>query len=322
MTKLAMGALLRANYFFKQTGSEYSKAGLSLFCLFVARSEMPDFENKPDVNAALHTLEAGQRQNTGETLTDKELAGMAAIDNLKQAMAQKSQAQAQAYAQTQNLGAGLGQDKGVEGAAFNANGNPDYPEQNITVGSDGTSLAENASDYFDDEENLETLEAENTALVQENNILKTQIETLNKSVAAEHDKMLRAVAEADNVRKRAAQDVERERKYALEKFVRSLLPIYDALEKALEFSDRNNEATKATIDGVENTLTLFLKEMSSFGVEAVDPTGKPFDPNFHQAVSQIPSADVPNNHVVNTLQKGFTLNGRVVRPAMVIVAKS
>ena len=99
------------------------------------------------------------------------------------------------------------------------------------------------------------------------------------------------------------------------------MPVYDALEKALEFSDRNNEATKATIDGIENTLTLFLKEMSSFGVEQVDPTGNPFDPNFHQAVSMVPSTDVPNNHVLNTMQKGFTLNGRVVRPAMVIVAK-
>ena len=151
--------------------------------------------------------------------------------------------------------------------------------------------------------------------------LQGKLDILKNTLASEHDQRLRAVAEADNVRKRASQEVERERKFALEKFVRALLPIYDALEKALEFSDRENEATKATIDGVENTLNLFLKELSGFGVELVDPTGKPFDPNFHQAVSMVPSTEVPNNHVLQTMQKGFLLNGRVVRPAMVIVAK-
>lgn len=228
---------------------------------------------------------------------------LAANSNEQDVMAaQKAQAYAQTAAQT----------KGGEAhqtAAFNANGAPDMQNVNVSFEQQPEQATE------------EVAEEEGEAVMAELNELRGQVEILKQTVASEHDKMLRAVAEADNVRKRAEQDVERERKYALEKFVRSLMPVYDALEKALEFSDRNNEATKATIDGVENTLTLFLKEMASFGVEQVDPTGQPFDPNFHQAVSMIPSADVPNNHVLTTMQKGFTLNGRVVRPAMVIVAK-
>lgn len=128
--------------------------------------------------------------------------------------------------------------------------------------------------------------------------------------------------EIKTVRNRAARDIERERKFALERYVKALLPIYDSLEKALELSDRNNEATKATIDGVEQTLALFLKELTSFGVTCDDPTGKLFDPNFHQAVSLVSTTDVPNNHVLNTMRKGFILNGRVVRPAMVIVGRA
>ena len=231
-----------------------------------------------------------------------------------------------AYAQTQSYGGTTSK------AAFNANGNPQDGDKNVANSSapnfaelqaqyqqQGQSLQEDDSEDEEldigDEVDVEVLEAEV-------NQLQGQLEIMKKTLASEHDKMLRAVAEVENIRKRTEQEIERERKFALERFVRSLLPIYDALEQALKFSDPENEATRDTYNGVKQTLDLFLKEMGGFGVELIDPTGKPFDPNFHQAISMVPDPNVPNGHVASAMQKGFTLNGRVVRPAMVVVSKS
>ena len=153
--------------------------------------------------------------------------------------------------------------------------------------------------------------------------LKSQLEVLAKQALSDKEKMMRAVAEADNSRKRAEADVERERKYALEKFVKALLPVVDSLEMALEAGKSKAESAEdAMVQGVEATLRLFLKELSSFGVERIDPVGEPFDPNVHQAISMIPSKDVKPNCIVSVMQKGFILNGRVVRPAMVMVARA
>ncbi len=152
--------------------------------------------------------------------------------------------------------------------------------------------------------------------------LRSQLKALEEKATAERDEMLRAVAEAVNGRRRAEADVEKARKFALEGFVKSLLPVVDALDRALALSDRDNPATKATLDGVEGTLQLFLKELSNHGVERVDPEGQPFDPNVHQAISMAESATVPANHVLHVMQPGYLLNGRVVRPAMVVVAKA
>ena len=153
--------------------------------------------------------------------------------------------------------------------------------------------------------------------------LKSQLEVLAKQALSDKEKMLRAVAEADNSRKRAEADVERERKYALEKFVKALTPVVDSLDMALEAGKSKTEnAEDAMVQGVEATLRLFLKELSSFGVERINPVGEPFDPNVHQAISMIPSKDVKPNCIVSVMQKGFILNGRVVRPAMVMVARA
>ena len=261
---------------------------------------MPDFENKPDFNDALNTLGANQGNASDQTISvnDPDFANKVAAQQQKMAQPQSvSQAQAQAYAETQHLG----EPTQPRAASFNANGDPEAQEQNVVL---GDTEQEIPSDYLEDDDDYEQIYEENKELRDQVVDLQGKLDILKNTLASEHDQRLRAVAEADNVRKRASQEVERERKFALEKFVRALLPIYDALEKALEFSDR-----------------LFLKELSGFGVELVDPTGKPFDPNFHQAVSMVPSTEVPNNHVLQTMQKGFLLNGRVVRPAMVIVAK-
>ena len=106
--------------------------------------------------------------------------------------------------------------------------------------------------------------------------LRSQLKALEEKATAERDEMLRAVAEAVNGRRRAEADVEKARKFALEGFVKSLLPVVDALDRALALSDRDNPATKATLDGVEGTLQLFLKELSNHGVERVDRNAQAF----------------------------------------------
>lgn len=162
----------------------------------------------------------------------------------------------------------------------------------------------------------------NNELVAQIEALKLQLKAATDAAAKDKDQFMRAVAEAQNAKRRAEADVEKERKFGIEKMVKALIPVVDSLDMALSMSDRNDPSTKATLDGVESTLKLFLKELASFGVERIDPQGMPFDPNFHQAISMAPSADVPVNHVLSVMQKGFVLNGRVVRPAMVIVAKA
>ena len=145
---------------------------------------------------------------------------------------------------------------------------------------------------------------------------------LQEEVAAAKDLALRSQAEAQNIKRRAEQDVEKARKYALEQFARELLPVVDNLERALEAASGDNEAIKPIAEGVELTLKNFLDVMSRFNIEQVDPRGEPFDPNLHQAMSMVENNDVEPNSVVAVVQKGYTLNGRLVRPAMVMVSKS
>ena len=160
------------------------------------------------------------------------------------------------------------------------------------------------------------------SLMSENTALRAELEKVKAEAKDKTDKALLALADAINQKKRAEADVDRERKYGNEKILKALLPVVDSLQLALEHSDKSNEAAKPVIEGVENTLTLFLKELKNFGVEQVDPKGEPFDPQKHQAISMIESAEVAPNCVLNVKQRGYLLNGRVVRPAMVIVAKA
>lgn len=299
---------------------------------------MDNFEQKPQdpaVDEALNTLEASQGQNSAPQFSAKDPNMADRVAAYQQILAEKAKSEqinqvkpdSQAYAEQQAPQTPQTPPRGTQateigsGVSFNANGDPNAPEGNVSV-VDGTQVPdqEQVDDYFDADENIECLVEDNKELKAEVLQLQEQLAQTKKDAAKDHDAMLRALAEADNVRKRSAQDVERAHKFALEKFVRALLPVYDALEKALEMSDRTDESIKVTIEGVENTLNLLLKEFASFGVEIVDPTGKPFDPNFHQAIQMVPSPEVPSNHVLQTVQKGFLLNGRVVRPAFVIVS--
>ncbi|GHA24819.1 nucleotide exchange factor GrpE [Oceanisphaera arctica] len=151
--------------------------------------------------------------------------------------------------------------------------------------------------------------------------LEQQLADATASAQAEKDNALRALAEMENLRRRAAQDVEKAQKFALEKFAGELLPVIDSLERALEHTDKESDGFQAVYEGVELTLKSLLGTVEKFGVLPIDPQGAPFDPNKHQAMSMVESAEVAPNSVLAVMMKGYELNGRVLRPAMVMVAK-
>ncbi|PWV73006.1 nucleotide exchange factor GrpE [Halomonas sp. A11-A] len=151
-------------------------------------------------------------------------------------------------------------------------------------------------------------------------VLAAKVEELEQSLAEAKDQALRAAAEAQNVRRRAEQEAEKARKFALEKFVKELLPVVDSLEKALEAMA--DEATEAHREGVAMTLKMQRDVLAKFGVEVVEPAGEPFDPQYHEAMAMVPNPDLEPNSVMEVVQKGYLLNGRLVRPAMVVVSQA
>ena len=151
---------------------------------------------------------------------------------------------------------------------------------------------------------------------------EAEIQRLQEALEEARDAALRSAAEAQNAKRRAEQDVEKARKYALERFCSELLPVVDNLERALEAAGGEDEALKPIAEGVELTLKSFLGALQKFHIEAIDPAGEPFDPEQHQAMSLVENADVEPNTVIAVMQKGYTLNGRLVRPAMVMVSKA
>jgi len=145
---------------------------------------------------------------------------------------------------------------------------------------------------------------------------------LAQSQTGVRDAQLRAQAEIENIRRRTEIDVEKAHKFALEKFANELLPVIDSLERALEVADKENPELASMIEGIELTLKSLLGAVRKFGVEVVGDTNVPFNPEIHQAMSMMESDDVAPNHVMMVMQRGYTLNGRLLRPAMVAVAKA
>jgi molecular chaperone GrpE len=151
--------------------------------------------------------------------------------------------------------------------------------------------------------------------------LSEQIEALKTSAADSLDKAIRAHAELDNVRKRTTRDIENAHKYALDKFINELLPVLDSMELGLNASD-NVEDVSSLREGMDLTMKMFCSSLEKSGVSPVDPQkGDKFNPDQHEAVNMQEVDDAESGTVVTTLQKGYELNGRLIRPAMVIVAK-
>ena len=167
----------------------------------------------------------------------------------------------------------------------------------------------------------EAAEAAATEAGDEELSLEDEMIRLQEDLVAARDAALRAQADSQNVKRRAEQDVEKARKFALERFVGELLPVADNLERALESASGDDEAIKPIAEGVQLTLKSLLDVFGKQNVEVVDPEGEPFDPNLHQAMSMVENNEVEPNTVIAVMQKGYTLNGRLVRPAMVMVSK-
>jgi molecular chaperone GrpE len=136
------------------------------------------------------------------------------------------------------------------------------------------------------------------------------------------EQYLRAVAELDNVRKRAQRDIEAANRYGLEKFAAELLPVYDSLELAVQSADQVETDARSLKRGQEATLQLLAKALDKLGVTAIRPLGEPFDPTRHEAMLAQESATAKPDTVLQVAQPGYELNGRVIRPARVIVAKA
>lgn len=142
-------------------------------------------------------------------------------------------------------------------------------------------------------------------------------------LAESRERLLRVAAESENVRRRAEQDVIQARKFALERFALELLPVRDSLERAQAVDrDAVSPATEALFAGVDLTLQLMDSVLEKFAIVAVNPVGERFNPDQHQAMTVVESDSVPANHVVEVVQKGFLLNERLLRPALVVVAKA
>jgi len=141
-----------------------------------------------------------------------------------------------------------------------------------------------------------------------------------EEVAAVKDQMLRVQAEMQNVRRRAELDVEKAHKFAVEKFANEMVTVVDNLERGLAAAPEE-EATQAIRDGMAMTLDGLINGLARFKVEQVNPEGEAFNPELHQAMSMVENPDLAPNTVIAVMQKGYTLNGRLLRPAMVMVSK-
>lgn len=146
------------------------------------------------------------------------------------------------------------------------------------------------------------------------------VEALQDEIDQLKEDKLRMAAEAQNVRRRAEADVEKARKFGTESLIKDLLPVLDSFDRALEAARVMEGFDAAMLEGMEATAQIFKDTLSKQGLTPINPTGEAFDPNQHQAISMVPG-EAPANTVIDVVQTGYDLNGRVMRPAMVVVSQ-
>ena len=151
--------------------------------------------------------------------------------------------------------------------------------------------------------------------------LEAALLSSESKVKEQQDSVLRAKAEVENMRRRSEQEIDKARKFALNKFAEGLLPVIDNLERAMQAADADNEVVKPLFEGVELTHKTFVDVVAKFGLKEINAEGEAFNPELHQAMSIQESPDHEPNTVMFVMQKGYELNGRVIRPAMVMVSK-
>ncbi len=174
------------------------------------------------------------------------------------------------------------------------------------------------------QENLDEQQAEvaeETESIASDEHLQQQLEEAEAKAKENWDQLLRVKAEQENLRRRHEREVENAHKYALERFVQDLLPVIDSLEMGAEAAASEGATLEKVREGTELTLKMLLSTIEKFGIQAVHPEGEPFNPEYHQAMSMLESPEHAANTVMNVMQKGYTLNERLIRPAMVVVSK-
>jgi len=179
---------------------------------------------------------------------------------------------------------------------------------------------ESQADSFEEEVvemEVDTMEVEASA-----QDLSKLLDEAQKKADEHYDQLMRAHAEIENLKRRHAQEIEKAHKYALDKFVNELLGVWDSLELGHAAAQDDSADVAKLREGTELTLKMLSDVMNKFGVEQHNPQGEPFNPELHQAMSMQPRDDVEPNTVVTVVQKGYSLNGRLVRPAMVMVSQA
>lgn len=179
---------------------------------------------------------------------------------------------------------------------------------------------ENVESADEQSENVEQQEVSETQ--QKIYELENALSEAQAQIKDQQESVLRARADMENARRRAEAEVEKARKFALERFAGELLPVIDNLERAILAGDGENEAVKPLLEGVDMTLKSFVSTIEKFGLTPLDPQGEAFNPELHQAMSMQESADHEPNTVMAVMQKGYQINGRLLRPAMVMVSRA
>ena len=154
-----------------------------------------------------------------------------------------------------------------------------------------------------------------------NESLEEQLQKAQATIKDYWDQIMRMRAEIENNRKRAERDVENAHKYALKNFVDNLLPVIDSMEMGQAAASAENATLESIREGSELTMNMFVQVLERSGFEQINPLGEKFDPERHQAISMVEVPDANPNSVIEVMQKGFLLNDRLIRPAMVVVAK-
>lgn len=152
--------------------------------------------------------------------------------------------------------------------------------------------------------------------------LQAQLAQAQQALHDQKEGALRALAEGENAKRRAETEIDKARKFALEKFASDLLPVIDSLDQAIRYADPSNEALKPVLEGLELTQKTFNDTVTKHGLVVLDPQGEAFNPEQHQAMSMQESSEVPPNTVIAVVQKGYEINGRLLRPAMVMVSQA
>ena len=173
----------------------------------------------------------------------------------------------------------------------------------------------------DDSAQLEDVVPEEHTTEEESESVEEQLAQARETITDYWDQMMRLRAEIENNRKRAERDIENAHKYAIKQLVENLLPIIDSMEMGLAAAAAENATLESIREGSALTMNMFIQVLERSGLEQIDPVGEKFDPEKHQAMSMLEQEGAESNTVIEVMQKGFMLNDRLVRPAMVVVAK-